>query len=317
MLVTPIGSCLLYLLLSAWYFCDLFGTASDFDFANEWIWCTVDCNKVTLFARMTAGDMTLNVSPPSIGGWNEWFLIARLMVSRRIRVMDTALNTNDLMNGSSSFTTRIIVGSNPEGHSTRTRQWDNARSRFRDTRIMPYAYWGRECQNERALTSRENACRSCVLGRTHRESGWRNFEGGRRPTKARSETMWNQVEFWNCATEHERQRWRDEKTTNGKECDQIFRTEARLLSVFWERVICLRNSDEEIAILLGDSSILNEQSTIAVNSSTESGEKQTEFIVNRRQMTETNQQQGSYTARNQELLRLSSPRQTNGGFWGM
>ena len=44
------------------------------------------------------------------------------------------------------------------------------------------------------------------------------------------------------------------------------------------------------------------------------GEKQTEFIAIRRQMIETNQQQDSYTTRNQELLRLSSLLQTIEGF---
>ena len=52
---------------------------------------------------------------------------------------------------------------------------------------------------------------------------------------------------------------RDEEMSrqNRKECDQIFRTEARILSIFWKRMICLWNSDEEIAIVLGNSSILN------------------------------------------------------------
>ena len=40
--------------------------------------------------------MCLNVSLPSICSQNEGFLIARLMVSCRIRVMDTVLNTNKL-----------------------------------------------------------------------------------------------------------------------------------------------------------------------------------------------------------------------------
>ena len=84
---------------------------------------------------------------------------------------------------------------------------------------------------------------------------------------------------WNFGTEHERQTLRDGEKTKGKECDQIFRTEARILSVFWERMICLWNSDEEIVILLGNSSIFNQQSTITVNGWTEIGEKQTEFIV--------------------------------------
>jgi phage terminase large subunit GpA-like protein len=35
----------------------------------------------------------------------------------------------------------------------------------------------------------------------------------------------------------------------GKECDQIFITEARILSVFSEGMICLWHFEEEIAIL--------------------------------------------------------------------
>ena len=34
---------------------------------------------------------------------------------------------------------------------------------FRGTRTMPYAYWGSECQSERAPAWRENAFRSCLL----------------------------------------------------------------------------------------------------------------------------------------------------------
>ena len=130
----------------------------------------------------------------------------------------------------------------------------------------------------------------------------------------RGRSQWNQVELCNWAWETEVKRWADKK---GKECDQIFTTEARILSVFWETMICLGKGEEEIAILLGNSSILNQQSTRTVNSWTEIEEKQTEFIVTRRQMTETNQQPDSYTTRKQELLRLPSLLQTNGGFWWM
>ena len=91
---------------------------------------------------------------------------------------------------------------------------------FRDTRTMPYAYWGGECQSERAPAVGENAFWSCVLNSSRkkctvivmRNERMKEFEGSRRPTKGRSEIMWNQVELWNCATEHERQRWRDEQT---------------------------------------------------------------------------------------------------------
>ena len=106
------------------------------------------------------------------------------------------------MNGSSSSTTRIIVGSDIQRNSIRTGQWYNIGSRFRGTRTMPYtpvscetghhfrstrtmpytpvscgtghsfcgtctmpyAYWGRECQSERTPALGENAYWCCVLG---------------------------------------------------------------------------------------------------------------------------------------------------------
>ena len=37
----------------------------------------------------------------------------------------------------------------------------------------------------------------------------KKYVWGRRPTKERSETMWNQVELWNWAWETERKRWAD------------------------------------------------------------------------------------------------------------
>ena len=48
------------------------------------------------FVLLITGDMSLKVSLSSIGCQNQWFLIARLTVSWRIRVMDTELNTNEL-----------------------------------------------------------------------------------------------------------------------------------------------------------------------------------------------------------------------------
>ena len=84
----------------------------------------------------------------------------------------------------------------------------------------------------------ENATRICVLDRTGREREWmKKFEEGRKPTKGRSETKLNQVELWNCAAVKLTMRDRDEEMSrqNGKECDQIFRTEARILSIFWEK----------------------------------------------------------------------------------
>ena len=134
-------------------------------------------------------------------------------------------------------------------------------------------------------------------------------EGGRKPTKGRSETKWN------CATEHER--WRDEQTKQERVWSNIqnwgtnpvsFLRKNDLSSEFWA---------EDIAILLENSSILNQQATRTVNSRTEIGEKQTELIVNGRQITETNQQQESYTTRNQEWLRLSSLLHTTEGLWSI
>ena len=100
------------------------------------------------------------------------------------------------------------------------------------------------------------------------------FQGGRRPTKGLSGTE---------ETEQLCRRDRDKYMSrqNRKECDQISRTEARVLTVFWERMICLWNSDKEITILLLNSSILNQPSTTTVNGWTEIAEKQTEFIVTR------------------------------------
>ena len=79
---------------------------------------------------------------------------------------------------------------------------------FRDSRTMSYALWSSECQNERAPALRENTFWSCVkLGRAERDAAgvvrrnetMKKFERGRGGAK------------WNCATKHERWRWRDEQ----------------------------------------------------------------------------------------------------------
>ena len=77
---------------------------------------------------------------------------------------------------------------------------------FRGTRTMPYAYWGSECQSERAPAWRENASWSCVLDWTGRERVNEEIRG--RP-KADQMAPWNQVELWNCAWEAEMKRWED------------------------------------------------------------------------------------------------------------
>ena len=73
---------------------------------------------------------------------------------------------------------------------------------LRGTRTLPYAYWGSECQSERAPAWRENACWSCVLDRTSRVREWmKKFEEGRRPSKGRSgnnETMGTEGERQRC-----------------------------------------------------------------------------------------------------------------------
>ena len=137
------------------------------------------------------------------------------------------------MNDSSSSTTLMIIGSDTERNSRRTGQGYNPRSGFRGTRTLPYAYWGGECQSERALAFRGNPFWSCVLdsGRErysrHSAAEWQNegsFEGGRRPTKGRSGTK----------AEMMRQ--------NSQESEWILRTERSISSTRKERMIIPRNT---------------------------------------------------------------------------
>ena len=72
---------------------------------------------------MRTRDMSLNVSMSSIGCRNEWLLIARLMVSRRIRVMDTVLNIDTLK--------WIIWVAQPQNHS-----WIGYREKFDKDKIV-------------------------------------------------------------------------------------------------------------------------------------------------------------------------------------
>ena len=96
---------------------------------------------------------------------------------------------NDLSQLSKKGTERIHTQlTTNQRNSTRTGQLDNEKSRFRgshimqytpvscvtghsfrDSRTMPYAYRGSECQSERAPALGENAFWSCVLDRTDRE----------------------------------------------------------------------------------------------------------------------------------------------------
>ena len=64
------------------------------------------------------------------------------------------------------------------------------------------------------------------------------FKGGRRRPKSAVESS-GTLEICNWAWETDEEMSRKHR----KECDQIFRTEARILSVLWERMICLWNSE--------------------------------------------------------------------------
>ena len=54
------------------------------------------CNRFIRIVRMATEDMYLNVSLSSIHSQKGWCQRARLLVSWRVRVMDTELNTNKL-----------------------------------------------------------------------------------------------------------------------------------------------------------------------------------------------------------------------------
>ena len=79
---------------------------------------------------------------------------------------------------------------------------------FRGTHTLPYASWRSTCQSERTPALSEITPSGVVswTERVERESEWRNSR------EADRIAQWNQVGIWNCATEHERQRWRDEQT---------------------------------------------------------------------------------------------------------
>ena len=124
---------------------------------------------------------------------------------------------NDLSQLSKKGTERIHTQlTTNQRNSTRTGQLDNEESRFcgtrimpytpvscgtghsfRDTRTMPYAYRGGECQSERAPAWRENAFWSCVLDSSRQrcskysEAEWEK-EGIRVRPKAFQKTQWNQ-----------------------------------------------------------------------------------------------------------------------------
>ena len=66
------------------------------------------------------------------------------------------------------------------------------------------------------------------MGRTRKESEWRNSREA-------------EVELSGTLEVCMRDRDEEMSRQNRKECDQIFTIEARILSVFWERMICLWN----------------------------------------------------------------------------
>ena len=156
------------------------------------------------------------------------------------------------------------------------------------------------CHSERAPAWTENAFWCCVLDRTRKEIEWRNL---REAVVEPSGTM--QLSM----------RDRDEQTKQERVWSDIQNWGANPVSSLKKIDLSLEFWAEEIATLLGNSSIWNQQSTRIVNGWTEIRGKQTEFIVARRQMTEMIEQQGSYTTSNQGLLRLSSLLRTIEGFW--
>ena len=177
------------------------------------------------------------------------------------------------MNDSSSSTTRITAGLDKERTSPRARQWNNAGSRcrgtrnmpytsvscvtghsFRDTHTMPYVYWGAERQRERAPALGENAFCSCILDSTrnrcsrHSEAEWKN-EGIRGRPKADHRAQSNQG--------------RDEQTNQSRVWANAGNWVLNQFS--WQGKndfsVQLLKSEQEIAILWRYSSILNHEST--------------------------------------------------------
>ena len=176
--------------------------------------------------------MSLNVSLPSICTRNEWFLIARLLFSCWIRVMGTVLNTNELKR-------MIRVAQPPDSWLCRIqreiRQEQDRDSTLDEDFVAPaLCHMPIEVVSVRvwAPALAENATRSRVMDRAGRESEseWRNL---------------GEAEVKPSGTVQVSVRGRDEKMSrqNRNECDQIFRTEARTVSIFWERMICLWNSE--------------------------------------------------------------------------
>ena len=201
--------------------------------------------------------MNLNVSLPSIGGRNEWFLIARLMVSCRIRVISTVLNTDNLewmirvAQPPESWLDRIQREIHQEQNNDTKLDQDfvapalchippvncGTGHSFRGHRTMPYAYCGSECQRERereresTSIERERLLESC-LGKNGERSGrhseveWGN-EGNRGRPKADQRTQWN------VGRETGMHRWTDKIPENCRKCWELSARSGQLAREEW------------------------------------------------------------------------------------
>ena len=183
---------------------------------------------------MSTEDMSMKVNLASIGGRNEWFLIAGLIVPWRIRVISTVLNTNKLE-------WMIRVAKPPESQLDRIRREirleQDSDSRLDQDFVAPALYHipievvsvrVREHQHQERTAAG-------VVSRTEQvEREWmKKFEGGRSGTK------------WNCATEYERQRWRDDLTKQK-------RVWANIHNWGTNPVIFLRKNDLSLEFWRGD-----------------------------------------------------------------
>ena len=121
--------------------------------------------------------------------------------------------------------------------------------------------------------------------------------------KADQRAQWNQVELCNWAWETEMKRWADEI---GKSVIKHSELRHESFSFLRKNGLSLEFWAEEIATLLENPSILNQQSTRTAHGWSE---KEREFIVSRRQMTETigfQTEQDNHTTRNEEGVGWSS-----------
>ena len=175
------------------------------------------------------GDMSVNVSLPSFGGQNEWFLTERLMFSCRIRVMDAGQNTNALK-------WMIPVAQPPESSSDRIqreiRQGQDSDSTLDQDFVAPAlchmpievvsVKLREHPQEERTPSSIVSGTEQRERCSKHSEAEWHNegsFEGGRRPTKGRTGTTGEMIR------------------QNIEQSEWIMRTERSISSIRKERII--------------------------------------------------------------------------------